>query len=104
MTTVPADWASSGRPLTAAEVIHPGRWRHFKGGEYRVLSLARHSETGEDYVVYQGALRRAGVLGASGLHVAGNCLPGRQDPAPVCLGRREVDRLRPRNFAVYWPC
>lgn len=41
------------RPLTAAEVIHPGQWRHFKGGEYQVLGLARHSETGEDYVVYQ---------------------------------------------------
>ena len=41
------------RALTAAEVIHPGRWRHFKGGEYQVLGLARHSETGEEYVVYQ---------------------------------------------------
>lgn len=33
--------------------ICPGRWRHFKGGEYRVVGLARHSETGEELVVYQ---------------------------------------------------
>jgi hypothetical protein len=32
---------------------HPGRYRHFKGGEYRVLGLARHSETLEPLVVYQ---------------------------------------------------
>ena len=33
--------------------IRPGRWRHFKGGEYRVLGTARHSETREPMVVYQ---------------------------------------------------
>jgi hypothetical protein len=31
----------------------PGRYRHFKGREYRVLGLARHSETLEPLVVYQ---------------------------------------------------
>ena len=35
------------------EEIHPGRYRHFKGKEYRVLYLARHSETLEPMVVYQ---------------------------------------------------
>ena len=29
------------------EEIRPGRYRHFKGKEYRVLCLARHSETEE---------------------------------------------------------
>ncbi len=33
--------------------IRPGLYRHFKGGEYRVLFLARHSETEEWMVVYQ---------------------------------------------------
>lgn len=36
------------------ETIRPGRWRHFKGNEYQVLGLARHSETLEDMVVYRG--------------------------------------------------
>ncbi len=31
----------------------PGRDRHYKGNDYRVLGLARHSETGELLVVYQ---------------------------------------------------
>ena len=35
------------------EQIRPGKYRHFKGGEYRVFCMARHSETGEEMVVYQ---------------------------------------------------
>lgn len=31
----------------------PGRYRHFKGGEYEVLGAARHSETEELLVVYR---------------------------------------------------
>lgn len=33
--------------------IRRGHWRHFKGNEYRVLGVARHSETEEEMVVYQ---------------------------------------------------
>jgi hypothetical protein len=31
----------------------PGRYRHFKGNEYEVLGVARHSETDERLVVYR---------------------------------------------------
>jgi hypothetical protein len=33
--------------------IKIGRYRHFKGNEYRILSFAKHSETLELMVVYQ---------------------------------------------------
>jgi len=33
--------------------IAPGRYRHYKGNEYTVLGVARHSETLEEFVVYR---------------------------------------------------
>ena len=33
--------------------VRPGRYRHFKGNEYQVLGVARHSETEEEMVVYR---------------------------------------------------
>lgn len=32
--------------------LKPGRYRHFKGGEYTVHGVATHSETREQLVVY----------------------------------------------------
>ena len=34
-------------------MIQPGRYKHFKSGEYEVIGIARHSETLEDMVMYQ---------------------------------------------------
>jgi len=33
--------------------VTPGRYRHFKGGEYEVRFIARDTETEEPVVVYQ---------------------------------------------------
>ena len=33
--------------------VRPGRYRHYKGGEYTVIGVARHSETDERLVVYR---------------------------------------------------
>lgn len=33
--------------------LEPGIYRHFKGGLYEVVGLARHSETEEQLVVYR---------------------------------------------------
>ena len=43
------------------EEIRPGKYRHFKGKEYRVLTTARHSETLERMVVYQALYGEGGV-------------------------------------------
>lgn len=39
--------------LAAAYGLRPGRYRHYKGKEYQLLTLARHSETLEPMAVYQ---------------------------------------------------
>ncbi len=34
-------------------MIQLGKYRHFKGGEYKVIAIANHSETLEKMVVYR---------------------------------------------------
>lgn len=41
--------------------IKLGRYRHFKGNEYKVLHIARHSETLEEMVVYQALYGEYGI-------------------------------------------
>ncbi len=38
-----------------------GKYRHFKGNEYEVLYIAKHSETMEDMVVYKALYGEGGV-------------------------------------------
>jgi hypothetical protein len=33
--------------------LRPGRYRHYKGRDYLVLGVARHSETQEELIVYR---------------------------------------------------
>ena len=43
------------------DTIQPGRYRHFKGNEYEVLYLAKHSETLEPMVVYRALYGEYGI-------------------------------------------
>ena len=52
------------------------KYRHFKGNEYLVLHVAKHSETLEDLVVYQA------LYGERGIWVR---------PLEMFLGEKEVD-------------
>jgi hypothetical protein len=52
--------SGSTLPALPAEP-RPGRYRHYKGNEYRVVGLARHSETLEPLVVYQALYGERGL-------------------------------------------
>ena len=41
--------------------FQPGRYRHFKGNEYELLYVARHSETMEEMVVYRALYAEHGL-------------------------------------------
>ena len=62
--------------------IRPGRYRHFKGKEYQVVGLVRHSETEEWLVLYRP------LYGDGGLWVR---------PAAMWMEQVERDgRVQPR--------
>lgn len=74
--------------MSKADRIKPGKYRHFKGGEYEVHGVARHSETGEELVVYTP------LYGDGGLWVR-----------PLSMFREKVERdgLRVARFEPVLP-
>ena len=59
----------------------PGKYRHYKGGLYEVVGIARHSETDEELVVYRplygdgGMWVRPRIMFMETVLVNGNALP-----------------------------
>lgn len=41
--------------------LKPGKYRHFKGGEYELIGIAKHSETLEPMVVYRPLYGEGGL-------------------------------------------
>lgn len=52
---------SSDPPRSLPPEPRPGLYRHYKGQKYRVLGIARHSETLEPLVVYQALYGERGL-------------------------------------------
>lgn len=65
-------------------MMKPGRYRHYKGNDYEVLGVARHSETEEEYVVYRQ------LYGAGGLWIR----PLGMFLESVSIGETVVPRFR----------
>ena len=47
--------------MSESIVVAPGRYRHYKGNEYEVIGVARHSETHEPMVVYRPLYGEGGL-------------------------------------------
>tara|TARA_R110001592_G_scaffold1470_2_gene8813 strand:+ start:6091 stop:6333 length:243 start_codon:yes stop_codon:yes gene_type:complete len=61
--------------------IKAGLYRHYKGAEYQVYALVRHSETEENLVLYKALYGDYGLwvrpfdMFTEMVSVGGNCLP-----------------------------
>ena len=64
--------------------IRPGKYLHYKGKEYEVLGVARHSETLEELVVYRA------LYGAHDLWVR----PLKMFTEKVEIGGKKVSRFQ----------
>jgi hypothetical protein len=47
--------------LSPIPELAPGRYRHYKGNDYEVVAVARHSETLEPVVVYRALYGERGL-------------------------------------------
>jgi hypothetical protein len=52
---------SAGTELPPLPSIRTGRYRHYKGGLYEVMGVARHSESLEPLVVYRPLYNDSGL-------------------------------------------
>ncbi len=73
-------------------VIRPGRYRHYKGNEYTVLGVARHSETLEELVVYRQEYGDCGLwVRPVAMFVETVIVEGKVEPRFVLIRSESID-------------
>ncbi len=77
--------------LTPLPALAAGLYRHYKGGEYEVLAVVRHSETLEPLVLYRPLYNDSGLWGAAVRDVHGTGRGGRPAPALLRPGLPRTD-------------
>ncbi len=71
----------SSTALPPLPELAPGRYRHYKGGEYEVVAIVRHSETLEPLVLYRALYGERGLwvrpcpMFVETVVVDGRCVP-----------------------------
>lgn len=65
--------------------VKPGRYRHYKGNEYTVLGVAKHSETLEPMVVYRAEYGERGLWVRHCGNVCGDSNRKRRHGSAVCV-------------------
>ncbi len=53
--------SNNAADLAALPSFAPGRYRHYKGGEYEFVGVVRHSETLEPMVLYKPLYEGSGL-------------------------------------------
>jgi hypothetical protein len=68
--------------------IQPGPYRHYKGNEYTVLGVARHSETMEELVVYRAEYGERGLwVRPAGMFQETVLMDGKPTPRFLYIGK-----------------
>ena len=84
--------------LPALPHLRPGRYRHYKGGEYEVMAVARHSETYEPQVVYRPLYNGTGWwVRPHAMFIEDVVVDGVRQPRFACMeADSELDRATAR--------
>jgi len=73
--------------LPALPAIRLGLYRHYKGGDYEVIGVARHSESLEPMVLYRPLYNRSGLwVRPYAMFVESGLFDGKMQPRFLYVG------------------